>query len=107
MGGSGRARQPAVRANHADPCRGGRRGTYRGTARAPSRRTIEVTVSDDKKAGLTQGLGAEKSINYREQIFVRETLNWTEGKGADVVFDTVGGETFLRSLNAVRIGGKL
>lgn len=68
---------------------------------------IAVTVSGDKKAGLTHGLGAEKIINYREQDFVQETLNWTGGKGADVVFDTVGGETFLRSLNAARIGGKL
>lgn len=68
---------------------------------------IAVTVSGDKKAGLTHGLGAEKIIRYKEQDFVRETLNWTGGKGADVVFDTVGGETFLRSLNAVRIGGKL
>ncbi|MDO8293285.1 MAG: zinc-dependent alcohol dehydrogenase family protein [Gallionella sp.] len=68
---------------------------------------IAVTVSGDKKAGLTHGLGAEKIIRYKEQDFVRETLDWTGGKGADVVFDTVGGETFLRSLNAVRIGGKL
>jgi len=68
---------------------------------------IAVTVGDSKKAGLAHGLGAEKIINYREQDFVQETLNWTGGKGADVVFDTVGGETFLRSLNAVRIGGKL
>ena len=68
---------------------------------------IAVTVGDSKKAGLAHGLGAEKIINYREQDFVQETLNWTGSKGADVVFDTVGGETFLRSLNAVRIGGKL
>lgn len=68
---------------------------------------IAVTVGDDKKAGLAHGLGAEKIIDYREQDFVHEILQWTEGKGADVVFDTVGGETFLRSLNAVRIGGKL
>jgi len=68
---------------------------------------IAATVGDEKKAGLAHGLGAEKIIEYREQDFVQETLNWTEGKGADVVFDTVGGETFLRSLHAVRVGGKL
>ncbi|MDP1996035.1 MAG: zinc-binding dehydrogenase [Gallionella sp.] len=68
---------------------------------------IAVTVGDNKKAGLVHGLGAEKIINYREQDFIQETLNWTKGKGADVVFDAVGGETFLRSLNAVRIGGKI
>lgn len=68
---------------------------------------IAVTVSNEKKAGLAQGLDAEKIINYKTQDFVQEVLNWTDGKGVDVVFDTVGGETFLRSLNAVRVGGKI
>jgi NADPH2:quinone reductase len=68
---------------------------------------IAATVGDEKQAGLVHGLGAEKIIEYREQDFVQEVLGWTNGKGADVVFDTVGGETFMRSLNAVRIGGKL
>ncbi len=68
---------------------------------------VAVTVSDDKKAGLVQGLGAEKIINYREQDFVREVLVWTADKGVDVVFDTVGSEVFLRSLNAACIGGKV
>ncbi len=68
---------------------------------------IAVTVSDDKKAGLVHGLGAEKIIHYREQDFVQESLNWTNGLGVDVVFDTVGGDIFLRSLNAARVGGKI
>lgn len=68
---------------------------------------IAVTVSDTRKAGLAQALGAEKIINYKEQDFVQETLSWTDGKGADVVFDTVGGDTFLKSLHAARIGGKI
>lgn len=68
---------------------------------------IAVTVGDVKKAGLAQGLGAEKIINYKEQDFVQETLSWTGGKGVDVVFDTVGGDTFLRSLQAARIGGRV
>jgi len=68
---------------------------------------IAVTVSDGRKAAIAHKLGAEKIINYKTQDFVQETLDWTSGKGADVVFDTVGGETFLRSLNAARIGGKV
>lgn len=68
---------------------------------------IAATISNEKKAGLAQGLDAEKIINYKEQDFVQEILDWTDGQGVDVVFDTVGGETFLRSLNAVRIGGKV
>lgn len=68
---------------------------------------IAVTVSDERKAAIARHLGAEKVVNYRAQDFVQETLDWTGGKGVDVVFDTVGGETFLRSLNAARVGGKL
>lgn len=68
---------------------------------------IAVTVSNDQQAGLVHGLGAEKIIRYKEQDFVQETLSWTDGHGADTVFDTVGNEIFLRSLNATRIGGKL
>lgn len=68
---------------------------------------IVVTVGDDRKAGLVHGLHADRIINYKEQDFVKETLDCTEGKGVDVVFDTVGGETYLRSLNAARIGGKV
>lgn len=68
---------------------------------------VAVTVSDEHKAEFTRKLGAEKVINYRQQDFVQETLDWTQGKGADVVFDTVGGDTFIRSLNAVRYAGKM
>jgi NADPH2:quinone reductase len=68
---------------------------------------IAITVSDTKKAGLVHALGATKIINYKEQDFVQETLNWTNGLGADVLFDTVGGDTFLRSLQAARVGGKV
>lgn len=69
--------------------------------------TIGVTVSCAQKGALAQSLGATRIINYKEQDFVQETLHWTSGKGADVVFDTVGGDTFLRSFNAARIGGKI
>jgi len=68
---------------------------------------VAVTVSDDKKGGLAQGLEAEKIIRYKETDFVTEIAEWTGGKGVDVVLDTVGGDTFLRSFNAARIGGKI
>src|SRR5512135_123338 len=68
---------------------------------------VAVTVGDDRKAEFARSLGAEKAINYKTQDFVQEALSWTSGKGVDVVYDTVGGETYLRSLNAARIGGKV
>ncbi len=68
---------------------------------------VAVTVSDNKKEGLAQGLEAEKIIRYKEEDFVLDVVEWSGGKGVDVVLDTVGGETFLRSMNAARIGGKI
>ena len=68
---------------------------------------IAVTVGDDNKAEVARSLGAEKIINYKTQDFVQETLSWTGGRGVDVVFDTVGGETYLRSLSAARMYGKV
>jgi NADPH2:quinone reductase len=68
---------------------------------------VAVTVGDDKKKGLAHGLEAEKIIRYKETDFVAEIAEWTGGNGVDVVLDTVGGETFLRSLNAARIGGRI
>jgi NADPH2:quinone reductase len=68
---------------------------------------VAVTVSDDKKEGLAQGLEAEKIIRYREEEFVQDVVEWSGGKGVDVVLDTLGGDIFKRSLNAARIGGKI
>lgn len=68
---------------------------------------VAVTVSDDKKEGLAQGLDAEKIIRYKEEEFVQDVVEWAGGKGVDVVLDTVGGEIFKRSLNAARIRGKV
>lgn len=68
---------------------------------------VAVTVSDDKKAALTNSLGAHKIINYKKQKFVDEVMLWTGMKGVDVVLDTVGGETFTKSIQATKIGGKI
>ncbi len=68
---------------------------------------VAVTVSDDKKEGLAQGLEAEKIVRYKEMDFVMDVEEWSGGKGVDVVLDTIGGDVFLRSMNVARIGGKI
>ena len=71
------------------------------------RARIATTVSSDEKARFVEKLGAERAINYRTDDFVTATLAWTGGDGADVVLDTVGGATFLRSIEATRLYGRL
>lgn len=65
-----------------------------------------VTSSSDEKLKRSQQLGADLLINYKT------TPDWepivkqfTEGKGADIVVETVGGQNLQRSLNALRMGG--
>ncbi|MGE3923086.1 MAG: zinc-dependent alcohol dehydrogenase family protein [Lautropia sp.] len=68
---------------------------------------VAATVSGSEKAELVKTLGAEVAIDYKTTDFVQQTLEWTGGKGADVVLDTVGGATFAKSFGAVRLYGRL
>jgi NADPH2:quinone reductase len=68
---------------------------------------VAVTVSDDKKEGLAQGLEADKIVRYKEMDFVVDVEEWSGNKGVDVVLDTIGGDIFRRSMNVTRIGGKV
>ena len=71
------------------------------------RTRVATTVSGDDKARLVRGLGAELTMDYERQDFVTEVHAWTERAGVDLVLDPVGGETFLRSIDAARLYGRL
>ena len=66
-----------------------------------------TTVSSDEKAGFVKSLGADMTINYKEQDFVEAIMDWTNGKGADIVMDNVGGEWIEKSFSAVAHYGHL
>ncbi len=68
---------------------------------------VAATVSTEDKAAFVRDLGVERAIRYREEDFVAAALAWSEGRGVDLLLDTVGGETFQRSQGAVRYGGDL
>lgn len=54
-----------------------------------------------------RALGADEVIDYRSTRFEDEVLRLTGGKGVDAAFDTVGGDTVVRSIGCVRPYGKL
>lgn len=68
---------------------------------------VAATVGSEEKARFVQSLGADYAISYREQDFVEAALEWTDGKGVKVVFDTVGGPTFCKSFAAARVYGRV
>ncbi len=68
---------------------------------------VVTTISSDEKAEFARSLGAEHTINYRDTDFVAAVLEWTGGRGVEVAFDTVGGESFERTCAAVAIYGDL
>lgn len=65
------------------------------------------TVSTEAKAELARGAGADDIILYTEQNFEQETRRLTDGRGVEVVYDSVGQDTFLKSLNALAPRGML
>ena len=54
------------------------------------------TASSEMKCQLIRDLGAE-AINYSEGDWVAEVMTLTDGKGADLIIESVGGDVFLRS----------
>lgn len=65
------------------------------------------TVGSEEKAELARNAGADHVILYRDQDFEAEARRLTEGRGVDVVYDSVGQTTFLKSLKSLRPRGVL
>lgn len=68
---------------------------------------VAATVGSPRKADFVKELGAERAIDYHHEDFVAAVEAWTAGRGADVVFDTVGPEVFARSILATAHYGDL
>jgi NADPH2:quinone reductase len=68
---------------------------------------VLATVSTDDKARMARELGAVDAINYATQDFEAEVKRLTNGRGVDVVYDSVGKTTFDKSLNVLRPRGMM
>jgi NADPH2:quinone reductase len=65
------------------------------------------TMSTEAKAEIARKAGADETILYTTQDFETEVKRITDGKGVDVVYDSVGATTFLKSLNCIRPRGMM
>ena len=69
--------------------------------------TVIGTVSTEAKASLAKEAGADHLILYTQSDFLAEVKKFTEGRGVDVVYDSVGQTTFEKSLDCLRPRGYL
>ena len=69
--------------------------------------TVIGTVSTEEKAELARGYGADHIIRYTEKDFEEETGRLTDGDGVEVVYDSVGKDTFHKSLACLKKRGYL
>ncbi|GAB3034453.1 NAD(P)H-quinone oxidoreductase [Parafrigoribacterium mesophilum] len=68
---------------------------------------VAVTASTREKLEFCQQLGADILINYRREDFVESVLAATDGAGADVILDPIGGGYLARNLAALARRGRL
>ena len=68
---------------------------------------VIATVSTEEKAKLAIAAGADDVILYTQTDFEAETKRLTNGKGVDVVYDSVGKTTFEKGLNLLRPRGMM
>ncbi|WP_346535358.1 NADPH:quinone oxidoreductase family protein [Micromonospora sp. DPT] len=74
--------------------------------KAAGARVIGV-VGGPEKAAVARALGADVVVDRREEDFVAVVKAETGGRGADVVYDPVGGETYQRSTRCVAFEGRI
>lgn len=75
-----------------------------GLAHLAGARVI-ATAGSAEKADLAREAGAGEVILYRETDFEAEVRRLTQGRGVDVVYDSVGRDTFMKGLNVLRPRG--
>ena len=75
-------------------------------ARAFGARVI-ATAGSPEKCEACVALGADCAIDYRQEDFVTQTLGATDGRGADVILDIVGGDYLARDMRCLALDGRI
>jgi NADPH:quinone reductase len=68
---------------------------------------VVTTAGSAEKCEACIRLGADKAVNYRSEDFVAATKAATDGKGADVILDMVGGDYIERNYEAAAVDGRV
>ena len=68
---------------------------------------VLTTAGTPEKLALCSSLGADVTINYRDEDFVEVAREATDGHGADVILDNMGATYLARNLEALAVEGRL
>ncbi|WP_119421492.1 NADPH:quinone oxidoreductase family protein [Desertibaculum subflavum] len=69
--------------------------------------SVIATAGSTDKLAVVRAHGADHAIDYRRQDFRAAVLDLTQGRGADVIFDPVGGDVFDASLRCIAPLGRI
>lgn len=73
---------------------------------AGARKTVAAASSPDKVA-FAKRLGADDGVNYLDIDWIDQVRDITQGKGADIIYETVGGAISRQSIGALAAGGEM
>lgn len=68
---------------------------------------VIATAGGAEKVRICEDLGVDLAIDHRADDFVEAVNDATDGRGADVIYDSVGGDTFDRSRRCVAFEGRI
>lgn len=68
---------------------------------------VIASAGDEDKRRLCKEQGAHEVIDYRDETWPEQVKAMTDGRGADVIYDSVGGDTFDRSTKCIAFDGRL
>jgi len=68
---------------------------------------VVATAGSETKVAVCRAMGADVAINYKEDDFVALVKEATDGRGADVIYDPVGGDVFDRSTKCIAFEGRI
>ncbi|QDC01491.1 NAD(P)H-quinone oxidoreductase [Mesorhizobium sp. 8] len=68
---------------------------------------VVATAGSAEKCEACVKLGADRAVNYREEDFVRAVKDATDGRGANVILDMVGGDYVSRNYDAAAMEGRV
>lgn len=69
--------------------------------------TVIGVVGGEAKADYARKLGADLVIDRRKEDFVAVVNEYTQGRGADVIYDPVGGEVYQKSTKCIAFEGRI